>query len=36
LSNGQTRMCNGYTRKDRPLMEQVWDQYYAQGVSRHD
>lgn len=36
LSNGQTRMCNGYTRKDRPLMEQVWDQYYAQEVSRHD
>ena len=34
LSNGQTRMCNGYTRKDRPLMEQVWDQYYAQEVSR--
>lgn len=33
LSNGQTRMCNGYTRKDRPLMEQVWDQYYAQEVS---
>ncbi|MDU5379626.1 MAG: BRO family protein [Actinomyces sp.] len=33
LSNGQTRMCNGYTRKDRPLMEQVWDQYYKQEVS---
>ena len=36
LNNGQTRMCNGYTRKDRPLMEQVWNQYYAQEVPCHD
>nr|WP_253698246.1 Rha family transcriptional regulator [Corynebacterium ulcerans] len=29
LSNGQVRQVNGYTEADRPLMEQVWDQYYA-------
>lgn len=30
LSNGQTRQVNGYTEADRPLMEQVWDQYFAE------
>lgn len=29
LSNGQVRQVNGYTEADRPLMEQVWDKYYA-------
>ncbi|PLW02084.1 Rha family transcriptional regulator [Corynebacterium ulcerans] len=29
LSNGQVRQVNGYTEADRPLMEQVWNQYYA-------
>lgn len=29
LSNGQVRQVNGYTEADRPLMEQVWHQYYA-------
>ncbi|MCH6197481.1 phage antirepressor N-terminal domain-containing protein [Corynebacterium mastitidis] len=32
LSNGQTRQVNGYTEADRPLMEQVWDQYFAEIV----
>lgn len=29
LANGQVREINAYTEADRPLMEQVWDQYYA-------
>ena len=29
LSNGQVRQVNGYTEADRPLMQRVWDQYYA-------
>lgn len=29
LSNGQTRDVLAYTEADRPLLEQVWDQYYA-------
>lgn len=29
LSNGQVRQVNGYTEADRPLMQQVWDQYYT-------
>lgn len=29
LSNGQIRQVNGYTEADRPLMERVWEQYYA-------
>lgn len=29
LPNGQVRQVNGYTEADRPLMERVWDQYYA-------
>lgn len=28
LRNGQTRPVNGYTEADRPLMEQVWKQYF--------
>lgn len=28
LSNGQTRPVNAYTEADRPLMEQVWEQYF--------
>lgn len=28
LSNGQTRPVNAYTEADRPLMEQVWKQYF--------
>lgn len=28
LSNGQTRPVNAYTEADRPLMEQVWAQYF--------
>lgn len=30
LPNGQTRQVNGYTEADRPLMEQVWAQYFAE------
>ncbi|MCG7232773.1 MULTISPECIES: phage antirepressor N-terminal domain-containing protein [Corynebacterium] len=29
LPNGQVRQVNGYTEADRPLMQQVWDEYYA-------
>lgn len=29
LSNGQVRQVNGYTEADRPLMQRVWEQYYA-------
>lgn len=29
LSNGQIREVNAYTEADRPLMEEVWGQYYA-------
>lgn len=29
LPNGQVRQVNGYTEADRPLMQRVWDQYYA-------
>ena len=33
LSNGQTREVYAYTEADRPLMDQVWDEFYAtQGV----
>lgn len=33
LPNGQTREVYAYTEADRPLMDQVWDEYYApQGV----
>lgn len=28
LSNGQTRPVNAYTEADRPLMNQVWEQYF--------
>lgn len=28
LANGQTRPVNAYTEADRPLMEQVWKQYF--------
>lgn len=30
VSNGQVRRVNGYTEADRPLMEQVWDTYFAE------
>lgn len=30
LPNGQVRNVNAYTEADRPLMDQVWDQYYAE------
>lgn len=29
LPNGQVRQVNGYTEADRPLMQRVWNQYYA-------
>lgn len=29
---GQVRMVNAYTESDRPLLERVWQQYYATGV----
>lgn len=29
LPNGQVRQVNGYTEADRPLMQKIWDQYYA-------
>lgn len=29
LTNGQVREVNAYTEADRPLMERVWNQYYA-------
>ncbi|AIT89192.1 phage antirepressor N-terminal domain-containing protein [Corynebacterium ulcerans] len=29
LPNGQIRQVNAYTEADRPLMQQVWDTYYA-------
>lgn len=29
MSNGQVRRVNAYTEADRHLMQQVWDQYYA-------
>ena len=29
LPNGQVRQVNGYTEADRPLMQRVWDEYYA-------
>lgn len=29
LPNGQVREVRAYTEADRPLMEQVWNQYYA-------
>ncbi|MFC9768614.1 phage antirepressor N-terminal domain-containing protein [Rhodococcus jostii] len=29
LSNGQTRPVNAYTEADRPLIEQVWNEYFA-------
>ena len=29
LPNGQTREVYAYTEVDRPLMDQVWDEYYA-------
>lgn len=29
LPNGQIRQVNAYTEADRPLMEKVWDKYYA-------
>ncbi len=29
LPNGQVRQVNGYTEADRPLMDQVWNTYYA-------
>lgn len=29
LPNGQVRQVNAYTESDRPLMERVWDKYYA-------
>lgn len=33
LPNGQTREVYAYTEADRPLMDQVWDEFYAtQGV----
>lgn len=28
LSNGQIRQVNGYTEADRPLMDEVWTQYF--------
>lgn len=28
LSNGQIREVNGYTEADRPLMDQVWSEYF--------
>lgn len=30
VSNGQVRQVNGYTEADRPLMEKVWDTYFAE------
>lgn len=30
VSNGQVRRVNGYTEADRPLMEKVWDTYFAE------
>lgn len=32
LPNGQVRQVNAYTESDRPLMEQVWDKYFAAGA----
>ncbi|MEJ4121405.1 phage antirepressor N-terminal domain-containing protein [Corynebacterium macginleyi] len=29
LPNGQVRQVNGYTEADRPLMQRIWDEYYA-------
>ncbi|MFI5504495.1 Rha family transcriptional regulator [Corynebacterium kutscheri] len=29
LPNGQVRQVNAYTEADRPLMQRVWDEYYA-------
>lgn len=33
LPNGQIRKVNAYTESDRPLMEQIWSDYYEQDVA---
>ncbi|MBM4577722.1 phage antirepressor [Rhodococcus hoagii] len=33
LSNGQTRDVRAYTEADRPLLEQVWREHYAEKVA---
>ena len=33
LPNGQVREVNAYTEADRPLLEQVWTEHYADGAA---
>lgn len=31
--NGQVRQVNAYTEADRPLLEEIWTKYYAEGLA---